>query len=180
MFLRKDSSVNLPRARQVVLNELHRAFGEVRDYNGGLIAKQLENLSALKTLLGATAKEHAFALENFFFSIEPLIHQTTVHPKLLKEGFLLMLQMANKERGSGIYPCKEGVTVVFLLFSEDFKKKLVSFLERMRGTFLELAYAFTTLQDLLFLALFFPSTDLAKQQLFIENVENSLRMEQEV
>src|SRR5262249_49375099 len=50
-FLRGDHSIDLYKARQALVNELNRLFGEFRDFNGGMIAKQNELLTEVKTYL---------------------------------------------------------------------------------------------------------------------------------
>ena len=50
-FLREDYSVDLFKARQHLVKEMEQILGEVRDYNGGMIAKQSENFARLKKLL---------------------------------------------------------------------------------------------------------------------------------
>ena len=49
-FLRTDHSVDLYRARQAVISQLQSIFGDIRDYNGGMIAKQLENFFKLREM----------------------------------------------------------------------------------------------------------------------------------
>lgn len=94
-FLREDQSLDLYQARQFVMTELQRVVGEVRDYNGGMLSKQNENYHSLKELLGEVDKKHAFLLENFFHAIFPVEHRSMLHPKYLKELFLMLLQYVN-------------------------------------------------------------------------------------
>ncbi len=84
-FLRTDYSVDLFRARQAVIQELSRLIGDLRDYNGGMIAKQIEILSALQRLLGNNSQ----LLESFFHSIYPVEARSIVPAQQLNKLFLL-------------------------------------------------------------------------------------------
>jgi hypothetical protein len=165
-FLRKDRSLDLPKARQVLLAELNRLFEDIRDYNGGLLSKQLETLQQLKWHLGSVAKEYTFSLENFFFSLEPLTVQTTMNAHLLKEGFLLLLTLI-RDRSSYKTQCfQEGICAAFIISSTESKESLIAFLETARMTFYELCYSLTHIQDFFCLTIFLVSQDLNKQKEF--------------
>ncbi len=90
-FLRRDNSLDLNKARQVVVDELNRVLGEIRDFNGGMISKQNELLCAVRNSLGHELKHNEFMLENFFYSLAPVVMRTVLEPPLLKELFLLLL-----------------------------------------------------------------------------------------
>lgn len=96
-FLREDYSVDLFKARQHLVKEMEQILGEVRDYNGGMIAKQSENFARLKKLLRKLAKQHALLLQNFFHSIFPIHFSTTLDPQLLKILFSMLLESESKE-----------------------------------------------------------------------------------
>lgn len=88
-YLRDDHSVDLFKARQDVIAELQKIVGEIRDYNGGMIAKQIELLSAIKSSLGEIPRAEELLLENFFHSLFPIEMRTILSPKCLKKLFLL-------------------------------------------------------------------------------------------
>jgi hypothetical protein len=67
-LLRSDSSLNLYRARQHVYFLLTKALGEIRDYNGGIFAKQLECYSQFKQRF---QNEDSELLEDFFHALNP-------------------------------------------------------------------------------------------------------------
>lgn len=166
LFLRKDHSIDLPKARQELLSELNHHFKEVRDYNGGLLSKQLENLEDLKKLLGSLAEENAFPLENYFFSLEPLIAQTTINPMLLKEGFLLLLQLMKEQSPYAVKSSKEGTLAGFIISSSEEKESYISFLETARDSYDSVSYSLTHIQDLTCLAVFYSNKDSTKQREF--------------
>lgn len=96
-FLREDYSVDLFAARQHLVHTIEQIFGQVRDYNGGMIAKQSENFDRLKKLLGRGAKKHGLLLQNFFHSIFPVHLSTTLDAHLLKILFSMLVESLPKE-----------------------------------------------------------------------------------
>ncbi|MBM3199133.1 MAG: hypothetical protein FJZ58_07785, partial [Chlamydiae bacterium] len=68
-YLRRDHSVDLLQARQAVVAAIDRAVGEFRDYNGGMLAKQLENLQAFQCLFPSNAGKKDLELEVFFHAL---------------------------------------------------------------------------------------------------------------
>ncbi len=96
LFLRKNHSVDLVKARQYVVKSLEMMVGTFRDYNGGFLFKQNEQLEAIKEELGPQGKENAFLLENLFYSLTPSVMQTYIAPdkgKMLCSLFLEMLKV---------------------------------------------------------------------------------------
>ncbi len=89
-FLRADRSVDLYKAREFILSEMNQLLGEVRDYNGGMIYKLTESLSALKVSLGRMADP--IFVEKFFYSIVPIEMRTSLETEPLKQFFLILLQ----------------------------------------------------------------------------------------
>jgi hypothetical protein len=94
-FLRADHSIDLNRARSHILNEVGQVVGQVRDYNGGMIFKLNESLSALKSALGRMADP--ILLEKFFYSIVPIEMRSSLETEPLKQFFLTFLQAAKTE-----------------------------------------------------------------------------------
>lgn len=93
LFLRKDHSVDLYKARQKVVEDLQKIFGEMRDYNGGMISKQIEAFCLLKLKLGEIGRQHDFLLENFFHAIFPVELRSVLSPDPLRILFLMLLEM---------------------------------------------------------------------------------------
>ncbi len=101
-FLRKDRSVDFYRARREIIKEIEKRVGEVRDFNGGMLVKQMETLMNLKGLLGELAKSHEFLLENFFHAIFPIEWRSVLDPEYLRALFELLLEVkdnSHEERG---------------------------------------------------------------------------------
>ncbi|MBS0616528.1 MAG: peptide ABC transporter substrate-binding protein [Verrucomicrobia bacterium] len=70
-LLRCDSSCNLFYARHYVVSLITEAIGEIRDYNGGVFAKQLELFTQFKTHFKEIADKNPELLENFFHNLSP-------------------------------------------------------------------------------------------------------------
>lgn len=96
-FLRVDRSVDLYKARQFVFAQVLAALGEVRDYNGGMILKQNEQLVALKSALGKVGQSHNILIEKFFHSLMPMEMRTSCEIDTMKQGFLLLIAAAKNE-----------------------------------------------------------------------------------
>jgi hypothetical protein len=97
-FLRPDHSVDLFKARQAVVQELHRLLGEFRDYNGGMIAKQHEQFLVLKSLFASLDRNEEMLLENFFHAIFPVELRSMFNPQLLKNLFTMLLEAIQQNR----------------------------------------------------------------------------------
>lgn len=167
-FIRKDHSLDLPRARKIILLEIENLFQRVRDFNGGLLSKQLENLEDLKDLLKPIAQKNAFLLENYFFSLEPLIAQTTLRPSFLKEGFLILLGLIREQRPHIIESFPEGMLAGFAIVSSVAKESITFFLETTRNSFKETSYSLVHIHDLYYLIVLFPDKESTNQREFNE------------
>lgn len=100
-FLRPDQSVDLFKARQALVHELYKTFGEFRDYNGGMIAKQHEQFLTLKGLFNHLDRNEELLLENFFHSIFPIELRSLFNPLPLKKLFNMLLKAIGKNRETG-------------------------------------------------------------------------------
>ncbi len=96
-YLRHDHSVDLYKARSEVAEELARIVGEFRDFNGGTISKENELFANLRKLVGKKGQEHAFLLENFFYSLGPAVMRSVLKPVPLKKLFFMLLEAAHFE-----------------------------------------------------------------------------------
>ncbi|MBI2812366.1 MAG: hypothetical protein HYX67_16295 [Candidatus Melainabacteria bacterium] len=95
-FLRPDHSVDLYKARQAIVKELHHILGEFRDFNGGMIAKQQEQFLSLKSLMADLGHKEELLLENFFHSIFPIELRSLFNPLPLKILFTMLLEAVQK------------------------------------------------------------------------------------
>lgn len=103
-FLRggDHDSIDLYKARQAVVNELSRILGEFRDFNGGMISKQHEFLAEVRSQLTKEGiKYQDILLENFFYSLTPVIMRTVLEPLAFKFLFQMLLEMQSKGLSKG-------------------------------------------------------------------------------
>ncbi|MBS0655245.1 MAG: hypothetical protein JSR46_05680, partial [Verrucomicrobia bacterium] len=96
-FLRLDHSVDLPRAREFIAATLVHVFGEVRDFNGGLMSQQNQLLVSIKELLHGSVKNEELHLENLFHSLEPVMMRSLLAPEQIKLLFELFLILHNEK-----------------------------------------------------------------------------------
>jgi hypothetical protein len=90
-FLREDQTVDLFRARQFVFQELEKVIGSLRDYTGGMIAKQVELIDQVQLLLSDPSSTPL--LESFFHAIYPVEARSFLAPEQVKNWFLLWKQL---------------------------------------------------------------------------------------
>lgn len=77
LFARSSNAVNLRTARQYIVKSLETMIGPFRDYNGGLLNKENEQLTAIKNILEKNGAASSF-LEDFFYGIKPIGMRATL------------------------------------------------------------------------------------------------------
>jgi len=121
-FFRKDFSLDLQKARSRVVHELGYLIGEFRDYNGGMIVKQSESLSQLRSLMEDIGNRGEFLLENFFYSLRPAVMQSILSAKVMKSLFLLLLDAMEQDFEGSPYYLKfhtEGKHLLVMISAPD-------------------------------------------------------------
>lgn len=151
-YIRRDHSLDLPTARQDLLHHLKLQFQEVRDYNGGLLSKQIESLLVLKELIGQEANYEAFILENYFFSIEPISSQMTLSTERLRQGFYLLLNLIETNTSYEFHPLLSG----FTLSTAKEKQHLLLLIEKAKEKYADIFYSLIDLHDRFYCILFLP------------------------
>lgn len=180
-FLRKDFSVDLNEARRAVYNTLVEMFGEVRDYNGGMISKQSEVLNELKKLLLQINFRNDFLLENFFYAISPNYMQSLIQPHILKKLFLLVMEALEHDYSVQLYFLKtQIVDDHFLLTIGAINPSLKDFLEQ-RIESLEfdiscLSSSYINTYDICCLSYILRFTDSDQHQQFLQLVIESVKV----
>ncbi len=124
-FLREDHTVDMIRARQSIVSDLQDALGDFRDYNGGMIGKQSENLFLLKGCIGNLDARSNLLLENFFYSLMPMEVRNVVDLKMVKEVFLALREMTNHSLGDRIVLERERFICSLSKTNECFSEELV-------------------------------------------------------
>lgn len=179
-FLRQDHSVDLLKARQAVMAELQRIVGEVRDYNGGMIAKQHEQFLILKNLCAPLDKKQEVLLERFFQAISPVELRSVVSPVVLKNLFRLFLATIerNKElKDISIPLIREDVReIYFLLNFRDplYKEVIAEALGHMRLASCQLVSLSLQIAEQSYLGFILQSEDTEQRACFLQTIQNAL------
>ncbi len=121
-YKRSDHSVDLLKARHAVVESIELAVGEFRDYNGGMISKQSENLKTFKSLLLNSCNE--IDSEGFFHSIYPVEMRSLVNPSLLKvlyDEWQKMLTQEDSFFDFSVHLEKSGMVLMTRFFNEEIK-----------------------------------------------------------
>ncbi|CDR35079.1 hypothetical protein [Criblamydia sequanensis] len=185
-FLRLDHTIDLNKARQAVVEEMTRVLGEFRDYNGGMISKQNELLLTLRNLLKSESVKYSeLLLENFFYSLTPVIMRTVLEPKSLKKLFMMLLNAISgeffKERHSHLIVEEDEQFVYAIISAENpqAKKIITKVLQGFNRHPGSLAETFVQVYDSSFLGYIFRSDDKEQRQLFVHFLNEGLQRREE-
>lgn len=181
-FLRKDHSLDLYKARQSLLNELYRVFEDVRDYNGGMIAKENEVFVSLKESLKENGPLNELVLENFFYSINPVIIRSMIDPKLLETSYGILQSLL-----ADSVPIREGHILKFCYQSKylfayvvaqnpSFEKNVNKALSGLKLARFQLISTFIQLEDTFYLGLIFHSERIEERKRFCDVLRKSLEL----
>ena len=96
-------------------------MGPVRDYNGGMIYKLQESITALKSSLGKSAD--AILIEKFFYSIVPIEMRSSLDTDTLKTMFLLL----NQSIKGDTLQCKQEESRILVAMPGELQKKVTDF-----------------------------------------------------
>ena len=179
-FLRQDHSVDLLKARHVVTSELQRIVGEVRDYNGGMIAKQQEQFFGLKSLFPNMGRREEILLENFFHSIFPIELRSVISPVILKNLFLILLDSVEKNKDSPQEKDvqikeEEGVLYVLISYQDiNLKERLIESVAHLHVPSSQLASLSLQAFDLRYMGFVLQSEDKAKKAALISAIKRPL------
>lgn len=179
-FMRLNHSIDLNKARQAVVEELYRIVGEVRDFNGGMISKQNEVLFQLRSLMQNGIKYNDILLENFFYSLTPVIVRSVLEPDLLQILFLMLMQSVNEghvsDEISSLKVNQEGISTFVMIKSEGrgLKEEMQKALAKLQVHSSQLAHSYVSDHDTHFLGYILRSDDPEKQQQFCHTVKNTL------
>lgn len=179
-FLRKDFSLDLHKARLCVISEVTRLIGDVRDYNGGMIAKQYEVLTALKALLIQENVYNDFLLENFFYSLTPKYMQSLLSPHLLKKFFEMLLEILEHEFAKDIYHINSQVHEQYFLLmigavDTSFKKIVHGLIEDLLTSSHEISYASINVYDISCVGFVLRFEDPQEHKLFQKEIVKTLK-----
>lgn len=171
-FLRDDFAVDLYRARQQVVHELEFIFGEIRDYNGGMIAKQMEVFLSFQEMMQKSGEKNVHLLESFFHSLYPVELRSILHLTCLKTLYLLFQRVLFGEEG--IVECKESRYIYVCLKIQN-SENLETFNKLPLPTN-QLVKLSLPLQDNFYLGFVFFSDSEEEQKMFLEMIREKLGM----
>jgi oligopeptide transport system substrate-binding protein len=97
LFFRKNYSIDLRKARQYLVKAIELMIGEFRDYNGGFLSKQDEQLEYIKNTLDEKTKKHSSLLEKLFYSLMPSVFQAFLLPETSEAWTLLFVDALQQE-----------------------------------------------------------------------------------
>lgn len=181
LFVREDHSIDLYKARQIIVSELTKIFGDLRDFNGGMITKQNELLLDLKELLGGVARHHELLLENFFYSLTPVVMRSLLDPAILKKMFIFMLDAIEDSYTSDtsyflqLWQEIEGIYVLLLIKDNGLHKEVIKAVEELRSLGIESAYVNVVVQDKRALGFIYKGCEPEKQAQYFETIEEVVK-----
>ncbi len=177
-FLRRDHSIDLYKARQAVFSEISRIVGEVRDFNGGMISKQNELLCLVREQLGDKARYNDLLLENFFYSLTPVVMRTVMAPAALKALFLLQVEAIDKgffnEDGYSLKIRNDPEYVYVMIKGQDrsIRDELSRRLAQLQISSSDLANSFAKVYDSSYIGYVYRSDDPNKRRDYCQTVHN--------
>jgi hypothetical protein len=176
-FVREDHSVDLYKARQEVIAQLQKTIGEIRDFNGGMLAKQLEVFLSMKDLLGEVGRQHEFLLENFFHSLFPVALRSVLDPDILKKLFIMLLTLIQEERVRHAFHFKKEGERLFVMISVQelsAKQKVYKAIEHLHLLSSQLVWLHLQLFETLYLGYIYFCDEEEKQDLFLKTLQQTL------
>ena len=180
-YIRIDNFVDLKKARQNILSELNRLFGEIRDFNGGMIAKQDEAFLELKKGLGKIDKEQELILEKYFFAIRPVSMALTTNKKILQSFFLMFLNAIKREKTRPVKQkdllFKQDSKALYIIIptqKSDLKHHLDETVEKMDLLSSEVFSFVLSFDSTTFLGYVFLSEKNENQKLFLSSIQVAL------
>lgn len=177
-FLRSDQSIDLYKARQTIVHELSRVMGDIRDYNGGMISKQHDLLVNVRKVLSDTREYDELLLENFFYSLAPVVASALTDPEAFKTLFLMLIEGINEANEENYYLKFHTVanTVFALIIIEDIsvKDRIHQAIQEIHIPSAELASAHVKNQGNVCLGYICSARDQKKREQFFQAISQTL------
>lgn len=96
-YLRSDGSLDFYFSRKKIVEVLGNAIGEFRDYNGGILIKQQEQLQSFKDCFPEIASRDPEFIEAFFYELVPIEKQVLIDLDTLSQLFSYYLENHEKK-----------------------------------------------------------------------------------
>lgn len=179
-FLRADHTIDINKARQTVVTELFNVVGDIRDFNGGMISKQNEVLSELKKTLKSNVKYNELLLENFFYSLTPVIMRNVMELEALRTLFHMLLDAIEDGFFNGenyalkFFADHQFVFVMIKTDDRSVKEELGKAIGKLQLHSSLVANSFVSVYDEFYLGYIYRSDDLGRQQQFSHTIQQAL------
>lgn len=179
-FIRGDGSLDLNKARLLVVEKLAHMLGDFRDYNGGMISKQNEQLCDLRQYLEGKLRYNDILLENFFYSLSPAVMRTVLDVPLMAKLFIMLNEVLNDRLfkvGTPIFKSAETEEALFLIASaEDIKTKddLMNFVSHLNHDGGNIAHSFVQMSNVSYLCFVFISNSKQQRESFLRMIQESM------
>jgi hypothetical protein len=179
LYLRKDYSLDLFKARQTVFDELTNLLGEIRDFNGGILSKQHEVFHGLKNSLLSLNINNDFLLENYFYSLTPPLSRSILPSPLIKDLFLMLLEVPDHDykRQTYFYKDEERQDHLLVMTSSTFplqREMIFSATNKLGIPANDLTFSFVDLYEFACLGYILRSDDPALRKLFKQTIKGIL------
>ncbi len=172
-YFRSDHSVDLYKARKDVFAKLEEIFGQLRDYNGGMIYHQNQHFLAFKESLGISAETQELLIQKFFFSLTPDHMRSVVDVQVLKTLFTLLLQ--TKKKDDWIFKEEEKHLFTIIPFQDSFLKKRIALaIEKLQIPSRELLSFSVDNHEYAAFGYLFLTDDQERKRLFIQTLQQVL------
>ncbi len=181
-FLRSDHSLDLPKARQVIVSELSHIVGNFRDFNGGIISKQNELLRFLReSLLTTIGKQNELMLENFFYSLTPAIARTLLDPPPLETLFLMICEaietciFTGNTHSTNIHEDNDAIYVTITTSDgATLRENINTIIDSLQFPSMQLISSFVNSSGTSYLGYIFRSNDAKKRLSFLETIRSAI------
>ncbi len=125
-LVREDHTIDFQKARFLILQHLMQVFGPVRDFEGGMLAKQAEAFELFKEGVLKKSTIKLVILENFFYGIYPAEYRSLIETDQLIGFFLSWKKTSEKkeksfQEGGRFFQAfkQESLTVPYLEFFQE-------------------------------------------------------------
>lgn len=130
LFLRNNHVLNLRAARLYIVKAIEGMLGPFRDYNGGLLNKENEQLLAIKRALQAQGKGDFPFLEDLFYGIKPIDMRAVLTPETgikLAEGFqkIALTPLESEKKYALSFFSSQGLRLALLKTQEKLWKSIL-------------------------------------------------------
>ncbi len=186
-FLRLDHSIDLYKARAFLVGELTNICGEFRDYNGGMISKQNELLCRVRELLvNDSVRYNELLLENFFYSLHPVIMRSVLEAAALEKLFKMMLNIVKKGFFSGenytveLESTEDFIFVMIASKEDSLKKEITKGLKKMPRESATIAGSYLVVYEVSCIGYIYRSSDPQSREMFCKIITQTLHDWEEI